>query len=236
MFRDPKVLPNDPGLYDDLADEWWKPRGAFAPLHWLATSRAALVPQADRSGSVLLDLGCGGGLLAPRILAKGHHHVGADIGASATRISRSHGIDVVRSDVAALPFASGTVDVVVAGEILEHVHDLEGVVAEIGRVLRPNGVLICDTLADTRRCAFWLVTVGERLPVVPRGVHDPALFVDPARLQRMCADVGIELEVNGLRPTVMHLLPWLFRRRDEVVMRPCRSVAMVYQGFGVKSC
>jgi 2-polyprenyl-6-hydroxyphenyl methylase/3-demethylubiquinone-9 3-methyltransferase len=231
-----QMAPNDPLLYDRLAAEWWKPHGAFAPLHWLASARAQLVPQADRPDSKLLDLACGGGLLAPRVRSKGHHHLGVDIGDSATLISRDHGIHVVRGDVHSLPFASGTIDVVVAGEIFEHVEDLEQVIVEIARVLRPSGVLICDTLANTRRCAFWLVTVSERLPIVPRGIHDPALFVAPDRLQRLCADVGIALTVSGLRPTVAHVLPWLVRLRPEVTMRRTRSLGMVYQGVGVKSC
>jgi 2-polyprenyl-6-hydroxyphenyl methylase/3-demethylubiquinone-9 3-methyltransferase len=158
-----------------------------------------------------------------------------DIGESTTRISHSHGIEVARADVGALPFAAASIDVVVAGEIFEHVHDLGQVVTEIGRVLRPEGVLVCDTLADTRRCAFWLVHVGERMPVVPRGVHDAALFVNPRRLQRLCADAGIALELNGLRPTVRHVVPWLIGRRAEVAMRPTRSLGMVYQGIGVKT-
>ena len=227
-------LPNDPLLYDDLADEWWKPHGAFAPLHWLATSRAALVPLASRPSSVLLDLACGAGLLAPRVADKGHHHVGVDIGESTTRLAREHDVAVVRGDVCQLPFPAQTFDVVVAGEIFEHVADLERTVAEVGRVLRPGGTLVCDTLADTRRCAFWLVTVGERLPVVPRGIHDPKLFVNPQRLQRLCADEGIELTVRGLRPSIPAVLAWLAHRRDEAAMRITKSVGMVYQGFGVK--
>jgi 2-polyprenyl-6-hydroxyphenyl methylase/3-demethylubiquinone-9 3-methyltransferase len=158
-----------------------------------------------------------------------------DIGASTTQLSRRQGIHVARGDVHALPFAPQSIDVVVAGEIFEHVEDLGAVVSEIGRVLRPGGVLVCDTLADTRRCAFWLVTVGERLPVVPRGIHDPALFVAPDRLQRLCADAGITLTLTGLRPTVSHLAPWLLRRRPEVAMRRTRSLGMVYQGIGVKA-
>lgn len=229
------LAPNDPLLYDHLADEWWKPHGAFAPLHWLATARADLVPPAERPGSKLLDLACGGGLLAPRVAPKGHHHLGVDIGDSTTRISRDRGIAVARGDVRSLPFAAQSIDVVVAGEIFEHVDDLEAVITEIGRVLRPGGVLVCDTLANTRRCAFLLVTVGERLPVVPRGIHDPALFVAPDRLRRLCANAGISLSVFGIRPTVAQLVPWLLRRRPEVAMRRTRSLGMVYQGVGVKT-
>jgi 2-polyprenyl-6-hydroxyphenyl methylase/3-demethylubiquinone-9 3-methyltransferase len=226
--------PNDPRLYDELAHEWWRPRGAFAPLHWLATARAALVPPPSRPGAYLLDLACGGGLLAPHVAHLGYHHLGIDIGASATHVAREHGIAVIRGDVQQLPIASATIDVVVAGEIFEHVRDLERMVAEIGRVLRPGGTLVCDTLADTRRCAFLLVTVGERLPVVPRGIHDPALFVAPSRLRQLCATHGIDLAVHGIRPSIPQTLAWLAHRRDTVAMRPTRSTRIVYQGLGVK--
>jgi 2-polyprenyl-6-hydroxyphenyl methylase/3-demethylubiquinone-9 3-methyltransferase len=225
---------NDPGLYDDLADEWWKPHGVFGPLHWLASARADVVPVASRPRSVLLDLACGGGLLAPHIVGKGHHHVGVDLGVSTTHLAQAHGVDAVRGDVLLLPFASSSVDVVVAGEIFEHVSDLARVVDEIGRVLRPGGTLVCDTLADTRRCAFLLVTAGERVGVAPRGVHDPALFVNPDRLRRLCAGAGIELTLRGLRPSIPQVLAWLVHRRDVVEMRPTRSLRMVFQGVGVK--
>ena len=231
----PTRPPNDPALYDDLASTWWDPRGPFAPLHWLARARAEVVPDATRARSALLDLACGGGLLAPLIASKGHHHVGVDIGPSMTSLARAHGVAAVRGDATTLPFAEAAFDVVVAGEIFEHVRDLRATVAEIGRVLRPGGVLVCDTLAATRRCRFLLVTVGERLPIVPRGVHDPALFVDPARLQRLCAEAGVALDVHGLRPSLTEALAWLAHRRDSVTMRRTRSVKMVYQGVGVRS-
>lgn len=230
----PRRSANDPRLYDDLAEDWWDPRGPFAPLHWLAQARADAVPVAARAGSVLLDVACGGGLLAPLVAAKGHRHLGVDIGVSMTVLARDHGVAVVRGDVLALPFASGSVDVVVAGEIFEHVTDLATAVSEIGRVLRPGGVLVCDTLAATRRCRLLLVTIGERLPVVPRGVHDPALFVDAARLRRLCADAGIELEVHGIRPSVLETVAWLARLRRGVTMRRTRSTKIVYQGVGVR--
>jgi 2-polyprenyl-6-hydroxyphenyl methylase / 3-demethylubiquinone-9 3-methyltransferase len=56
---------NDVRQYDELAGEWWRPNGAFMMLHWIAAARAALIPEATRPGAVLVDLGCGAGLLAP---------------------------------------------------------------------------------------------------------------------------------------------------------------------------
>ncbi|HEX7095581.1 MAG TPA: methyltransferase domain-containing protein, partial [Acidimicrobiales bacterium] len=143
---------NDPRQYDDLAAEWWRPRGAFCALHWLAAARAELVPAAAREGAVLLDVACGGGLLAPHVATKGYRHVGVDIGACATQIAREHGVVAVRGDVLRLPLAEETADVVVAGEILEHVPDPDALVAEAARVLRPGGVFVCDSLADTKLC------------------------------------------------------------------------------------
>ena len=220
---------NDPAQYDVLADEWWRPRGAFEPLHWLAKARAALIPVGS---GVLLDVACGGGLLAPHV--HGYRHVGVDIGDQATRIARQHGVQTARGDVLRLPVRDESADVVVAGEVFEHVRDLDGMVREIARVLKPGGTLVCDTLADTRVCKTVMVTIAERLPVVPSGIHDPDLFVDPRRLQAICATNGIDLKVRGLRPSIVDALLWQAHLRDEVRMLPIRWTGIVYQGVGVK--
>jgi 2-polyprenyl-6-hydroxyphenyl methylase/3-demethylubiquinone-9 3-methyltransferase len=225
---------NDPGQYDDLAAEWWRPRGAFAPLHWVAAARAALVPTARRPDAVLLDACCGGGLLAPHVDDLGYCHVGVDVGESAVRIARDHGIATVRGDVTLLPFRDECADVVVAGECFEHVPDLDGFVTEIGRVLRPGGLLVCDTLSDSRVSKTVMVSLAERLPFVPAGIHDPALFVDPRRLQDLCAKNGIDLRVRGLRPSVLDAVLWQARARTRVRMLPMRWTGVLYQGLGVK--
>jgi 2-polyprenyl-6-hydroxyphenyl methylase/3-demethylubiquinone-9 3-methyltransferase len=223
---------NDPLQYDDLATEWWAPRGGFAALHWVAAARARLVPPASSTDAILLDLACGGGLLAPHL--SGYRHLGVDLGEQATQIAREHGVTVVRGNVLALPFRDACADVVVAGEILEHVEDLEGVVAEACRVLKPGGTLVCDTLADTWLCRFVMVTLAERVGVIPRGIHDGSLFVDPQHLKAICHEHGVELALNGLRPRVLDGLGWVAHVRADVRMVSTRSTQMVFQGKGVK--
>jgi 2-polyprenyl-6-hydroxyphenyl methylase/3-demethylubiquinone-9 3-methyltransferase len=241
-----RLLPrNDPRQYDDLAGEWWRPGGAFEILHWLAEARGALVPVAARPGAVLVDAGCGAGLLAPHVRRLGYRHVGVDLRRSGLEQASARGVAPVRGDVTALPLADGCADVVVAGEILEHVGDLAGAVAELCRVLRPGGLLVLDTVNASWLGRFVTVTLGERLGNVPKGIHDPDLFVCPARLTTLCARHGVRLKVRGLRPTVTGLLRWLAlpaspadgssAGRPLGRMVPIRSTAVLYQGMGHKA-
>ena len=235
------LLPrNDPRQYDDLAGEWWRPGGGFEILHWLAAARGALVPPAVRADAVLVDAGCGGGLLAPHVRLLGYRHVGVDLRRSGLEQSAARGITALTGDVTALPLADGCADVVVAGEILEHVTDLPGTVAELARVLRPGGLLVLDTVNDTALGRFITVTAGEWLRIAPIGLHDPELFVDPSELTAECARHGIRLEVRGIRPTATGLVRWLVLRNRVATGRalgrivPTRSKAVLYQGQGRK--
>ena len=239
MLSTAPVRPNDPVLYERLADHWWRPDGAFAALHWLAASRVRLIGPPAREGAVLVDLACGGGLMAPHLRTPrlaGYRHVGVDLVASALEHARDAGVTAVQGDVTALPLADGIADVVVAGEIFEHVRDLPAVVAEIARVLRPGGVVVADTISATRRARVAHVTVGERVPGgPPPGCHDPALFVRPDRLRSLFAVHSIEMTVRGLRPSVPDYARFLVSRRAPVRMLPTRSLAAVYQAVGRKA-
>lgn len=224
--------PNDPELYERLADQWWEPDGPFVMLHWLAAARAQLIPPA-RPGAVLVDLGCGAGLLAPHV--HGYHHVGVDFSQEALRQAREHGVHAIRGDVLAVPLPDECADVVVAGEILEHVHDLAGAVAEACRLLRPGGLLVLDTLANTALCRLVAIGVAERLAgLAPRGVHDPALFVDRKALVRECARHGVRLALRGIRPSLPDLLTWSVRRGRSVRLVPTATTAVLFQGAGRK--
>src|SRR5687768_11449724 len=93
---------NDVRQYEELADEWWRPGGAFVMLHWIAAARAALVPAATRPDAVLVDLGCGGGVLAPHVQPLGYRHVGVDLVAMSLVQAREHGVVPIRADAHAV--------------------------------------------------------------------------------------------------------------------------------------
>jgi 2-polyprenyl-6-hydroxyphenyl methylase/3-demethylubiquinone-9 3-methyltransferase len=236
MVRAPLRPRNDPAQYDDLAGEWWRPDGAFAALHWLAAARARLIPPAPPGGGVLVDIACGGGLLAPHV-PTGYRHIGVDRNAVALAEAARHGVETIEGDVTALPLDDAVADVVVAGEIFEHVEDLEGCVAEVARVLAPGGTLVFDTIADTRFARLALVTVGERVPGgPPRHIHDPRLFVGPPRLRALLARHGLEVTLmRGLRPSARDYVRFLADRRRPVRMLPTRSLAAVYHGTACRT-
>lgn len=230
-----RVRRNELRQYDQLVEQWWQADGAFAMLRWVARARARLVPPAIRPGDVLVDLGCGGGLLAPYLAGKGYRHVGVDLVASALAQATRHGVAPVRGDVTRLPLRDGCAAAVSAGELLEHVVDLRSTVAEACRLLRPGGVLVLDTLNSTALARLVAVRIGEHIPgLAPSGIHDPKLFVDPGMLVDECAVHGVTLRLRGIRPSASGMARWLLTRRGTVEMRPMRSTAVLYQGRGIR--
>jgi 2-polyprenyl-6-hydroxyphenyl methylase/3-demethylubiquinone-9 3-methyltransferase len=227
---------NDTAQYDDLREEWWKPRGAFAMLHWIAAARARLVPPATHPASILVDIGCGAGVLAPHVSGLGHRHVGVDVVAESARQSRERGVLPILGDARTLPLRDASADVVVAGEVLEHVPRPDLVLADAIRVLKPGGTLVIDTIAATWWGRFSAITVGERIPAgPPRRLHDGDLFVDRAEVVDVCARNGVTLTLNGLRPSARDYLLWVTGRRDDVRMLSARSTAGLFQAHGTKA-
>ena len=229
------LVRNDPAQYDELADQWWEGAGGFAMLHWLAASRAEHIPPASSPDALLVDLACGGGLMAPHAARLGYRHVGVDLGLAGLELARAHGMSAVRGSVLAVPLADGCADVVVAGEILEHIEDDVAVLAEAARLLRPGGTLVIDAIAATWLADVIAVRILERVPGgPPPGIHDPALFVDRRRLLAAAPGLGLDLELVGLRPSVRDVVQWRRGRRAGVRMKRLPTTAILFAGYGRK--
>ncbi|HSC19171.1 MAG TPA: bifunctional 2-polyprenyl-6-hydroxyphenol methylase/3-demethylubiquinol 3-O-methyltransferase UbiG [Rhizomicrobium sp.] len=197
-----------------LAGEWWDPNGAFAPLHkfnpvrlqFIRDCAAAQFGRDVRSvrpfaGLSLLDLGCGGGLVAEPMARLGFSVTGCDAGADAVRAAEAH----ARESGLSLAYRVATpetlvaesfgFDVVLALEIVEHVADVESFVRTTAQLVRPGGLLAMATINRTLK-SFALAKIAAEyvLRWVPAGTHDWNRFIPPARLTAA-------LEASGLAVT-----------------------------------
>ena len=109
------------------------------------------------------------------------------------------------------------------------------VLSECARLLKPGGTLVLDALASGRLSVLINVHLLERLPGgPPKGLHDPALFVDRQRLLAAADRLGLDLHLVGLRPSIREAVAWKLGRRQMVTMKPIRSTAVVFAGYGTK--
>jgi 2-polyprenyl-6-hydroxyphenyl methylase / 3-demethylubiquinone-9 3-methyltransferase len=216
----------DNEYYEAIDELWWDPAGPAAVLHAINRPRVDfyLRQLGDLDGRVVLDAGCGGGLVARELAAAGATVVGLDRslgslgvarravgrggpagGSGPEGVPRSTGpFRPAQGRLERLPFADGVFDVVVAADVLEHVPDLPAAVAELARVLAPGGRFAFDTINRTPWSWFTAVFGLERvLRMVPRGTHDWRLFIRPGELDRLLAAGGLEaVAVEGLAPRV----------------------------------
>jgi 2-polyprenyl-6-hydroxyphenyl methylase/3-demethylubiquinone-9 3-methyltransferase len=202
---------NDLALYDAVAEQWW--RGEERWLRVLANMVPARLRFFDRhmpdwSGEAVLDLGCAGGFMAEAMARRGAVVTGIDPAARAVAAARRHaeaeGLDI-RYDVGvgeSLPYADAAFDAVVCVDVLEHVSDLNRVLAEVRRVLKPGGWFLFDTINRNPVATLMVVVGAERvLGLLPRGTHDPALFIKPSELCAALAGLGFDVKpFRGLGP------------------------------------
>jgi len=216
----------DNEYYEAIDELWWDPIGPAAILHAINRPRVDFYLRQldDLHGRLVLDAGCGGGLVARELAAAGATVVGLDrslgsLGVARRAVGRRgpgnpEGVPRPMGPMGAfrptqgrlerLPFADGVFDVVVAADVLEHVPDLPAAVAELARVLAPGGRLVFDTINRTPWSWFTAVFGLERvLRMVPRGTHDWRLFIRPAELDRLLRAGGLEaVAVEGLASRV----------------------------------
>ena len=204
-----KAMSNDLALYERRAAEWWSPRSsAFRSLHSVNEFRLALLEDwigSDLRSRTVVDLGCCGGLLALPLALRGASVIGVDVSHASLRSAADRmGNRFLCGDALRVPLASASADVVLLADVVEHVGDVAGIVREAARLLRAGGVAYVNTLNRTRRAKLLAVDVAETVGLIPRGTHDPSLFVDPDRLRSEAWRSGLVLEeIQGERVNVL---------------------------------
>jgi 2-polyprenyl-6-hydroxyphenyl methylase/3-demethylubiquinone-9 3-methyltransferase len=201
------------GKFDRMAARWWDPAGPAAPLHKLNPCRldyvcAQIAVQFDRdrrapepfAGLDLLDVGCGGGLIAEPMARLGATVTGVDAAEAAIDAARGHaregGLDIAYRAATAETLCDEGLGfhVILALEIVEHVPDPAEFVATLGRLLRPGGLLVLSTLNRTP-ASFLKAIVGAEWVMgwLPRGTHDWRRFLTPEELAGMAAAAGLSV-------------------------------------------
>lgn len=205
------VDPAEVAKFEAMAAEWWDPAGKFKPLHMLNPCRldyitAQISAEFDRdlsspkpfAGLRLLDIGCGGGLLAEPMARLGADVVGADAAAGNIPVARIHAeqsgltVDYRHTTAEALAAAGETFDVVLNMEVVEHVADPLAYLTACRNLLKPGGLHICSTINRNPK-SFAMAIVGAELVMrwLPRGTHEWSKFITPDELFDLLAKAGL---------------------------------------------
>lgn len=194
--------------FDALAHEFWDPRGAFHPLHTLNPVRMDYVAgRARLAQQRVLDVGCGGGLLAESLVRAGAIVTAIDLAPAMIEVARLHAhesqLTIDYQIVSAEQLAQRgepAFDVITCMEMIEHVPDPAGLLQAISRLLRPGGQFFISTINRNLR-SFLLAIVGAEylLRLLPRGTHEYARLLRPAELARHARAANLTLrDVSGI--------------------------------------
>ena len=200
MNADPAELEK----FSKLAHRWWDPEGEFRPLHDINPLRLEWIAEhAPLGGAAVLDVGCGGGILAEAMARRGARVTGIDLSEKALRVAELHLHEsklAVRYEKSSVEDYVGEFDVVTCMELLEHVPDPASMVAACARLARPGGQVFFSTINRNPKSYLFAVVGAEYvLGLLPKGTHDYQRFIKPSELARWSRAAGLRIdEVIGM--------------------------------------
>lgn len=200
--------------FSELAHRWWDKESDFRPLHEINPLRLDWIDAlATIAGKRILDVGCGGGILADSMARRGADVLGIDLATKALKVAQLHAIEAATPRVEYREIAVETLaadapesfDVVTCMEMLEHVPDPGAIVAACGRLLNPGGWAFFSTINRNAKAFLFAIVGAEHvLELLPKGTHEYAKFIRPSELLGWCRGAGLDavatrgLEYNPL--------------------------------------
>ncbi|MEO0314328.1 MAG: bifunctional 2-polyprenyl-6-hydroxyphenol methylase/3-demethylubiquinol 3-O-methyltransferase UbiG [Pseudomonadota bacterium] len=189
--------------FSELAHRWWDPNSEFRPLHEINPLRLEWINAiAPVAGKRVVDIGCGGGILAEAIAKKGATVTGIDLSEKALKVADLHSLEsgvavryelISAEDLAARE--AGQYDVVTCMEMLEHVPDPSAVIKACATLVKPGGHVFFSTLnRNPKSYLFAIIGAEYVLRLLPRGTHDYAKFITPAELSQYSRNAGLEVD------------------------------------------
>ena len=259
-------MPNvDNEIYNHIHATWWNEDGFMAMLRTSVNPprfdyfRKVIIDRLSLNPEHLavLDVGCGGGFLAEQFAAIGCKVTGIDQSAPTLAAARSHAemaghmIHYVEGSGECLPFAAQQYDIVCCCDVLEHVDDIEVVMSEIARVLKPGGVFLYDTINRTLKSKLVAIKIAQDWPMsrfMPRDVHVWDKFIRPSELAKSLEKSGlVNREMTGLALKINPIMALVhFARQklgkisfaelgEKLILRESRDLDISYMGFAVRA-
>ena len=201
--------PAELAKFSALAHRWWDPTSEFRPLHEINPLRLAHIERlaGGLSGKRIVDVGCGGGILAEAMAAKGATVTGIDLADKPLKVAMLHRMEtasavdyrlVSAEDLAAE--SPGAFDMVTCMEMLEHVPDPPSIVSACAKLVKPGGLVFFSTInRNAKSFAFAIVGAEYVLGLLPKGTHEYAKFVTPSELARHCRAAGLDVrDLTGM--------------------------------------
>ncbi len=190
--------------FSELAHRWWDPQSEFRPLHEINPLRLDWIDAlATLRDKVVLDVGCGGGILAESMALRAAQVTGIDLATKPLGVARLHALEAGIDNVDYLEIAAEALaatspaafDVVTCMEMLEHVPDPSSVVLACATMVKPGGWVFFSTInRSAKSFVFAIVGAEYVLNLLPRGTHEYARFIRPSELARWCRESGLALE------------------------------------------
>lgn len=222
--------------FSELAHRWWDPESEFRPLHQINPLRLDWIDGlAPLRGKQVLDVGCGGGILAEAMARHARHVTGIDLAAKPLGVARLHALEagvenLEYREIATEALAAekpGAFDVVTCMEMLEHVPEPAAIVDACCRLAAPGGWVFFSTLnRNPKSFLFAIVGAEYVLRLLPRGTHEYARFIRPSELARWCREAGLEVAATrGMEYNPLTRRYWLSDDTSVNYLFACRKPA-----------